>query len=80
MGVKEGKLRLLRQVRSNLLPLPPGCRKVRQPVLFIWSIRSVWSVSSIWLNQTNSMNETNRIDQINQQTINEEDELFEQPA
>ena len=27
MAVKEGKLRLLRQVRSNLLPLPPGCRK-----------------------------------------------------
>ena len=49
--------------------------KVRQPVLFIWSVRSVWSVSFnwfvwfvlfVWLNQTNRINQMNQINKINQ--------------
>jgi len=39
--------------------------KVRQPVLFIWSVRSVWFVLFIWLNQTNRINQMNQINQIN---------------
>jgi hypothetical protein len=34
----------------------------REPVLFIWSVRSVWFV---WLNETNQMDQT---DQITRQT------------
>jgi hypothetical protein len=43
--------------------------KVRQPVMFMWSVRSVWSVSFIWfvwfvlfiwLNQTNRINQMNQ--------------------
>ncbi|TKS64580.1 MAG: hypothetical protein EWM73_00307 [Nitrospira sp.] len=36
--------------------------KVRQPVLFIWSVRSVWFV---WLHETNQMDQA---DQITRQT------------
>jgi hypothetical protein len=36
--------------------------KVRQPVLFIWSVRSVWFV---WLNQPNQIDQINQTNQIN---------------
>lgn len=42
--------------------------EVRQPVLFIWSIRSVWSglfiwfVWFVWLNKTNQINQMDQID------------------
>jgi hypothetical protein len=42
--------------------------KVRQPVLFIWSVRSVWSVSFNWFVLFIWLNQTNQIDQINQIT------------
>jgi len=32
--------------------------KIRQPVLFIWSVRSVWFV---WLNWTKQMDQTDQI-------------------
>jgi len=41
--------------------------KVRQPVLFIWSVWLVWSirsVSCVWLNETNQMDQ---IDQVTRQ-------------
>ena len=37
--------------------------KVRQSVLFIWSVWSVWFV---WLNETNQINKTDQINQMNQ--------------
>jgi len=40
--------------------------KVRQPVLFIWSVSSVWSVSIIWLNQTNQRDQINQMNQRDQ--------------
>ena len=42
--------------------------KVRQPVLFIWSVWFVWSIQSVlcdWLNETNQMDQ---IDQVTRQT------------
>ena len=49
--------------------------KIRQPVLFIWSVRSVWFVWSIsfiwfvlfvWLNATNQIDSIDQKDQMNQ--------------
>ena len=49
---------------SDLCLHSQDAQKVRQPVLFIWSVRSVWFVSFIWfiwfvlffgLNQTNQI-------------------------
>jgi hypothetical protein len=54
-----------------------NAEKVRRPVLFIWSVRSVWSVSFnwfvwfvlfIWLNQINRINQINKTNQITSQT------------
>ena len=53
-----------------LLPLQQEAAIVRQPVLFIWSVRSVWSVSFnwfvwfvwfVWLNQTDQIDQMNHI-------------------
>jgi hypothetical protein len=52
---------VLRPSREYSL-LEQDAEKIRQPVLFIWSIRSVWFV---WLHETNQMDQT---DQITRQT------------
>ena len=44
---------------SDLGLLSQDADKVRQPVLFIWSVRSV---SSIWLNQTNQIDQMDQTD------------------
>ena len=44
---------------SDLGLLSQDAEKVRQPVLFLWSVRTV---SSIWLNQTNQIDQMDQTD------------------
>jgi hypothetical protein len=48
---------------GNPFFLQQAAEKVRQPVLFIWS---VWFVLFVWLNETNQMNQINQRNQMDQ--------------
>ena len=80
-----GEMRLLcaprwhrEMVPTSVSLLKQEAEKVRQPVLFMWSVWSVWfvwSVLFIWLNQTNQTGQRNQMNQINHNSFSAACEL-----